>query len=253
MPKNSPHVVLLVVLVAATFAQDLMKRSAFNVPLQKMTLGFDGEGGQFRQVRVMVDGPKEYAVITRLHDMYVKNTRMGTENTHYRESPDRAFVISEFEAKQVNKAVNSFIQTLGLFGRDLKRRRWDRCRYLDAHLPRFLERFYHLVCAARNSPHAFPRVAGIADDEYDISFNSPKTDRRVMMWLEESDYTTRLRIISKELAFQLRRWQKRELDNPKRNVHVAYSAKAEEAYELFVRMYFNLRPPPEVPRDGEHL
>ena len=120
-------------------------------------------------------------------------------------------------------------------------------------MPRFLKRFYFLVCAARNSPHALPRIARIPDEEYDVSLNSPKSDRRVMMWQQEKDYIIKMRIISKELAFQLKKWQKKELDNSRRNLDVAYSAKAEEAYGLFVRMYFNLKPPPEVPGEGSHL
>lgn len=252
-PNNSKRILLLVALATATFAQQLGKRSEFDVPLTKMTLGIDEQTDRFKRVRVVIDEDKEYAVITRLHDMLVKNTRMGTEKTHYQESPDRAFIISKFEAEQISRTVRGFVLTLDVFEKDLKRQRWDRCLYLDAFFPRFLKRFYYLVCAARNSPHAMPWVARIPDNEYDVSLNSPKSDKRIAMWQNQPDYTIKLRIISKELSYQMRLWQKKELDNPNRNMEVAYSAKAEEAYGLFVRMYFNRRPPPPVPGEGEHL
>jgi hypothetical protein len=218
-----------------------------------MTLANNKETDLFKNVRVPIDGREEYAIIRRYGDTHVKSTRMGTERTHHQESPDRAFIITKFEARQISKVVRSFIATLEIFERDLKRKKWDRCRYLDSFFPRFLKRFYYLVCSARNSVQAMPRIARVPDSEYDVSLNSPKTDKRIEMWQKESEYTIRLRIISKELAYQLKYWQKKELDNSRRNQEIAYSAKAEEAYSLFVHMYFNLRPPPQLPNDGKHL
>ncbi|MBD3390916.1 MAG: hypothetical protein GF410_02760 [Chitinivibrionales bacterium] len=238
---------------ATAFAQGLGKRTPYNVPLLKMTLASDNQHDDFKQVKVAIDGTEEYALITRYHDFHVKTTRMGVERTQYQEAPDRAFVITEFEAKQLERVVGSFISTLEDFEKDLKKRRWGRCRHLDAFLPRFLKRFYFLVCAARNSLHAMPRVGRIPDTAYDVSLSSPKTDRRILMWQQKSDYIIKLRIISKELAYQLEQWRKKELNTSRRNPEIAYSAKAEEAYSLFVRMYFNFRPPPPVPPEGKHL
>jgi hypothetical protein len=233
--------------------QQLGKRDPFNIPLVSMTLGFDKQSGEFKRVRVAIDGNREYAVITRMHDTHVKNTRSGVEKTHYQESPERAFVITEFEARHLNRTVESFIETLESFEKALKRERWGRCLYLDSYLPRFLKRFYYLVCAARNSSRAMPRISRIPDDEYDVSLNSAKSDERINSWRQDEEYIIKLRIISKELAHQLKRWQKKELDNSRRNPEVAYSGKAEEAYELFIRMYFKLKPQPFIPLDEERL
>jgi len=248
----------VVILVAAAVihaqeAEELGQRSEFDIPLIQMTLAGDENDGPFKRVRVAIDGTKEYAIITNMHDTHVKNTRNGTQKTVYQEAPDRAFIISEFEGKQLSRVVRSFIQTLDIFEKDLGRLRWDRCLYLDAFLPRFLQRFYYLVCAARNSTNAMPRFARIPDSEFEVSLNSPLSDKRIRQWQEEKDYLIKLRILSKELAYQLERWDQKELAAPKRNLDVAYSAKAEEAYGLFVRMYFNLKPPPDVPLDGGHL
>jgi hypothetical protein len=238
---------------ASIFSQELGKRSEFTIPLIQMSLGEDESGGPIKKVRIAIDETKEYAVITNMNDTHVKNTRNGVEKIQYQESPDRAFIISDFEAKQLRRVVNSFIETLSIFEKDLNKHQWGRCLYLDAFFPRFLKRFNNLVCAARNSNHAMPRFSSINETEYEISLNSPLSDKRIKMWQTEKDHIVKLRILSKELSYQLARWDEKELTGEKRNTEIAYSAKAEEAYGLFVRMYFNLRPAPEVPSDGEHL
>jgi hypothetical protein len=247
---------LLVFLAGAVvYCEDtsLGKRTPFEIPLVKLKLAFDESTKQLQQVQIDIDGQNEYAIIARGQDYHIKNTHLGTERTAYSESPDRSFMLSDFEAKQINRVVRSLVETLDIFERDLKRGRWYRCLYLDSYFPRFLKAYYYLICAARNSPYALPRIARVPDAAYDVSENSPKSDARIKMWQTEKDYVIKLRIISKELAFQLKIWQQKELDNPKRNPEIAYSAKAEEAYGLFVKLYFNLKPTTEVPDFGDHL
>lgn len=226
---------------------NLAPRSPFNIPLIKLKLGDDENSEQLKEVRVEIDGNQEYALIRTLNDIHMKHTRKGAEKTVYSESPERAYVITDFEARHLSRTVKSFIQTLDILERDLKRGNWDRCRYLDAYLPKFLVSFYYLSCAARNSPHAFPPIGRIPDSKYDVSLSSPKSDKRIDTWREQKDHIIKLRIITKELAHQLKRWQKKELNNRKRNAEVAYSGKAEEAYALFIRVYFNLKPPARLP------
>jgi hypothetical protein len=233
--------------------EELGKRTPFGIPLVKLKLAFSPDTKQLEQVQIDIDGADQYAVITRYSDYLVKNGRNGTEKIQYSEAPERAFVISDFEARQLNRVVKSLIETLEIFEKDLKRNRWDRCLYLDSFFPRFLKGYYYLVCATRNSPYALPRVARIPDSAFDISLNSPKSDQRIKTWQTEKDCIIKLRIISKELAYQLKGWQKKELDSSGRNPDVAYSAKAEEAFGLFVKLYFNLKPTNEVPDFGDHL
>ncbi len=241
------------VIANGALSQELAPRSAFSIPLIKLKLGDDEDSERLKEVRVDIDGSKEYALISAKNDVHVKHTRKGTKRTVYTESADRAYIITDFEAEHLSKTVKSFIQTLEIFERDLKRGNWDKCLYLDAYLPRFLKSFYYLGCAARNSPHAFPTIGRIPDSEYDVSQNSIKSDHRIKMWRTEKDHIIKLRIITKELIHQLKKWQKKELNNKKRNPEVAYSGKAEEAYALFIRVYFNLKPPVEIPSNGKHL
>jgi hypothetical protein len=231
----------------------LGKRTPFEIPLVKLKLVFDSASRQLEHVQIDIDGPAEYAIITRSADFNIKNIRQGTEKTVYAETSDRAFMLTDFEARQINRVVKSLIETVELFEKDLNRGRFDKCLYLDAYFPRFLKAYYYLITAARNSPYALPRIAKIPDSVFDVSLSSPKSDTRINMWKTEKDHIIKLRIISKELVYQLRVWQKKELDNPARNPEIAYSAKAEEAYGLFVKLYFNLKTKTEVPDFGDHL
>jgi hypothetical protein len=241
------------VMAACPFSDELLKRSEFSIPLIQMSLGEDSSEPNFKRIRVYVKSTDEYAIITRYADTYVKNTRSGTEKTHFQENPDQAFSISNFEAVHLSRALMSLVSTLDIFEKDLGRNRWDRCLYLDSFLPRFLMRFYHLVCAARNSVDALPGFSAIPDAEYDVSLNSPLSDRRITTWQKRKEHIIKLRIISRELSYQLLKWDEKELSARKRDVYTAYSSKAEEAYGLFVRLYFNLLPSPDTPVEGEHL
>jgi hypothetical protein len=201
---------------AVVYSQEtvLAKRSPFDIPLVKLKLSIDQSSKQIQHVQVDIDGQTEYAIISRGQDFQIKNLRMGTERTVYAESPDRSFMLSDFEAKQINRVVKSLIETLEIFERDLKRNRWDRCLYLDSYFPRFLKGYYYLICMARNSPYALPRIARVPDSAYDVSESSPKSDARIKMWQTEKDYLIKLRIISKELVYQLQIWQDRSSTTP---------------------------------------
>jgi hypothetical protein len=98
-----------------------------------------------------------------------------------------------------------------------------------------------------------PKSASVPDSLYDVSLTSPKTDQRIQAWITQRDYLIKLRIIAKELIYQLKEWQKKELDNPSRNVELPAGKKVEQAFTLFMKIYFNLTPAPVLPQDGEHL
>lgn len=243
---------LLFVLVGGTAAQ-LGQRSQYNIPLPRLSVSLDENTKHFRHVKIVLDGNKEYAVITKLNDTYVKYTRQGRKKIVYAESDASAHMLTNFEASHINKVTASFVATLEILERDLQRQRWGRCLYLDSFLPRFLRGYYYLVCAGRNSAYALPPIGKIPDSEYDVSLNSPKSDERIGVWRSEKDYLIKLRIITKELIYQLRNWQKKELANPKRNPQLASAEKYREAFSLFIQIYFNIKPQPEVPGEGEHL
>jgi hypothetical protein len=238
-------------------AEDLGKRSSFSLPLARLSISFSERTHVFEKVKVSFDIDKdpvdEYAFIEPITDYEIKETPDGRQKIIHMEQPDKAYIISDFESQILNKVCKSFINMLEIFEKDVHKEHWDRCLYLDAYFPRFLKGFYYLYCASRNSPYAMPKSACIPDSLYDISLTSPKSDKRIASWKLKPDYVIKLRIISKELIFQLKDWQKKELDNPSRNVEVPAGKKVETAFALFIKIYFNVAPSPEVPKDGEHL
>jgi hypothetical protein len=77
---------------------------------------------------------------------------------------------------------------------------------------------------------------------------------RIKSWRQKPEYIVKLRIITKELIYQIKDWQKKELDNPGRNVEVASGKKFEEAFSAFVKIYFVIDGPfPQIPSEGEHM
>ena len=243
--------------VSLTYAQAPGKRSSFNVPLANLSVSFNDETHVFEKVRVSFGAPGDddnyYCLIAPGADYEIKVSREGRQKFVHNEAPDKAYMISEFEAEVLNKVCKTFVSTLEIFEHDLQHEKWDRLLYLDSYFPRFLRGFYYLYCSARNSPYALPKGICIPDTVYDVSLTSPKSDERIRLWKQTSDNIIKLRIISKELIYQIKDWQDKELDNSKRNIEVSYGKKFEEAFTLFVKIYFNLQPLPDVPRNGEHL
>jgi hypothetical protein len=85
-------------------------------------------------------------------------------------------------------------------------------------------------------------VTCIADSLYDRSPESPKSDKRITQWRETTDHVIKLRIAAKELIFQIKQWQKKELDNQKQTSWEDQSGDFVHAYEFFIRLYFNYAP-----------
>lgn len=236
--------------IDAEESRELEPRSKYNIPLVKLKLAMDDRNEKVEHVRIPIDGYKEYALIAYHNDTYVHYKRNKINKIVYAETPERAYMLSKFEARQLSNVVQSFIRTLEIFNNDLKKERWDRCLYLDAFFPRFLSSFYFLVCAARASSEGFPAIGRIPEDKYDVSLRSEKSDRRIQQWRSQKDYIIKLRIITKELIYQLKSWDQKEL---KKKDGAMRHRKVEKAFELFVRVYFNLKPTAGVPEDGEHL
>jgi hypothetical protein len=238
-------------------AAEIGKRSSYTLLFARLSASFDDRTHVFEKVRgsfdTETDPSDEFFLIGPIDDYQIKETKSGRQKFLHMEQPDKAYIISDFEAQILNKVCKSFIGTLEIFEKDVHKEHWDRCLYLDCYFPRFLKGFYYLYCAARNSPYAMPKSACVADSLYDVSLTSPKSDKRIQSWISQPDYLIKLRIITKELIYQLKEWQKKELDNPNRNVEVPSGKKVEQAFTLFMKIYFNLIPSPELPQEGEHL
>jgi uncharacterized glyoxalase superfamily protein PhnB len=237
-------VAALTVLSGASFGGEpppALQRQEYDIPLARLSVSFDEETNNFDKVKVSFGDEPHHAQITRLDDMYTKVTRDGRERSMYPESPDLAFMISTFEAEQLDQVCETLVESLKQFEANLQKEKWGKCVYFDAYFPKFLKGFYYLYCAARNAPSALPRWACIPDSLFDVSLTSTKSDERVNMWRTRDDYAVRLRIAARELIYQTGVWRKKELQNTKRDTMVSYGVDFEKAYSLFVKIYFNLR------------
>lgn len=217
--------------------QALEKRTSFDIPLSKLSILNDTLTGR-EGARISINGSIEYALIFPITDYLIKNNSDGRVTTVYQEGLDRAFVISDFEATQLNRVTNGLVETLTRLEIDIGKKRWDRCLYLDSFLPRFLRCYYALYNASRDY-NCIPEIACVPDSAYDISLNSPKSDARINSWKVSDAQQLKIRIAVKEFIEQAQIWQKKELANPKRNPLVSSGELFEKKFTVFVRSYFN--------------
>lgn len=231
---------LILILPYTVYNQKIGKRSSYSIPLISLGVSTDKNNLDYKKIRIEINNTKEYAIITRLNDYHYKVKRNNTEKTTYAERLKSPFTLTNFEVQQVNRVIKSFIATLETFEHDLQKKRWDKCLYLDAFLPRFLKGFYYFSCTAFNSNETLPPSAKVSDEMYDVSLRSKKSERRVRKWLDKKDHVIKLRIATRELIYQLKHWQKKELNVPKRKVGIEYNKNLRESYNLFIKAYFNL-------------
>ncbi|MFP4165064.1 MAG: hypothetical protein ACLFQB_14265 [Chitinispirillaceae bacterium] len=227
----------------------LAPRKEFSIHLAKLRVAFDEETGQKNKVKIRFGRSDEQIIITTTNDFLEKRKRNGKETVTFRESIEKAYQLSDFEAEHLSHVCKTMIKTLDDFESDLKKERWGRCLYLDAYLPRFLDGFYTLICAAKASSDALPRHARAPRDAYDVSQSSPKSDKRINSWRLDEEKRMKLRIATKELIYQTKKWSKKELRNKKRNRDLSYSDKFDRAFTSFVHTYFGLDVKPSIVRD----
>ena len=189
---------------------------------------------------ISYDKEREGWAIADYNDRYIKSTNRRQIDHIYKEHKNIAYLLSDFEARQINKICDSFIHTLILFDRYIYRQRRDRLLYLDGYLPSFFKGFYYVMLAAHSSKDSLPPVTNIADSLFDKSVYSPKSDKRIQQWYSSTIYLTKLRIVTKELIYQIYQWQKIELTNKNRSFYLYKNTNFKEVYELFIRLYFNL-------------
>lgn len=232
-------VLLCIVFTAAPMALEREKRTSFPIKLCRLQVTFSQQSNRFEYVRILnPDKLESYTQIGPLNDYQLRASGDGREKTEYREDPNTSTALSVFEAEQLMYVCETFAVTLNGFEDDLRNKRWDRLCYLDAYLPRFLRGFYYLYTAARADPKSLPRRARLNDSLYDVSENSAKTDVRIAYWRQHEDMQIKLRMAAKELQFQMREWQRKELSLSKRNPEQAYGVAFEKAFTLFVKVYF---------------
>jgi hypothetical protein len=216
----------------------LEKRQEFTIPLAKISVGTDSITGKFNKAKITFSDEREQIIITSDHDILIKNTNKGTEKSLFREDPSRSFLLSAFEADAIGKISKGFIQTLEIFEHDLKNQKYDQIRYLDGFFPKFLKNFKILLQLAKNDNDKNSINLLIPDSSFDVSLSSPKTDARIKMWQTQKDYIMKLRIAAKELTFQLKQWESKELVSGQ-DIDIIKNAKVEQTIDLFIKVYFN--------------
>lgn len=235
-------ILLFGALPAIIFGEDSIRTLAERIPypitLVKLAVVDDGTA-----VRISRQGSEDYTIIAELSDLMVKSSRSKIDKTTYRESVEKAYYLSDFEARQILLVNKSFTVTLEAFEKHLQAGKWGQCLYLDAFLPKFLRGYYLLLGVARNNTARYARATQIFDEKFDVSLNSPRSDVRIARWRNSPEGVVKLRIATKELVYQLKLWEKRELAANDRNPEIPLGAKCEEALDLFVRIYFCIQAP----------
>ena len=225
--------------VSAIYAVE--PRKPFSIPLAVLAYS-PAQDTIAEKVSVWFDKPNESWEISATGERHILEKDMQTEEEIYRKPSGRALHLNSIEAQLINRVCKTLIKTLDGFESDLKNNRWDKCRYLDSYLASFCCGFYHLITLAKSSKRALPEITCPPDSLYDRSLESPKSDARIAQWRRSADHVVKLRIAVRELIYRIKDWQNKELDNPKRDVWKDESADFVEAYEFFIRLYFNFPP-----------
>ncbi|MCX7726654.1 MAG: hypothetical protein N2053_07370 [Chitinispirillaceae bacterium] len=231
-------IIILITISYSEEKEEIAPRVSYNIPLLKLSV-IDSSGS----IRISKQGTDDYVIIANQSDVLVKNTSSDVSKITYFEPSDKSYYISDFEAKQLLAVTNSLVETLEGFEENLKKEKWSHCLYLDSFLPKFLRCFYVLIGTTRNSGEKYLQKTLFLEKEYDISLNSPKSDKRINSWREVPEGVVKLRIATKELIYQLNLWKKRELMNKERNPEMFLGAKVEETLDLFISIYFFIKKP----------
>ena len=219
----------------------ILPRTPFQIPLSNISYT-PAHDTVAEKVCIWFDKVNEWWEVSHSIQKHIKEKNMTTEEEVFRKPTTQAFLLSPVEAQLLNKICKTLIKTLEGFDHDLKNNRWDKCLYLDSFLASFFHEFYYLYTLCRSSIKALPPVTNITDSLYDRSPESPKSDKRILQWRKTKDHVIKLRIAAKELVYQIKQWQKKELEDVEKMSWEDQSGDFVHAYEMFIRLYFNLAP-----------
>lgn len=238
-----PVFLLIGAFAVFSFSEDIFRntapRESFNIGLPRLVVGVSDTNGDCSKVRIIFEGSDDYVVISDGDDMFVEVSRKGSEKKVFRESIYKQYQLSNFEAEQISKVCDAFMDALNGFEKNLQLEKWGRCLYFDGYFPNFLNGFYYLMLKARCNDESVPREAKVADSLFDISMNSIKSDVRVYKWCLSNEYIVSLRIAAKELAYEIDAWQKKDLKNKKRDVNITQDTDFFRSLLFFENLYFN--------------
>jgi hypothetical protein len=231
--------VVFAVFSFSAYSSDLSTRVEYNLAIPKISIGFDKDAKECSRVRIYFDKSDDYSIITQTDDVFVKVSRNGQEKKVFREPEPKAYQLTNFEAAQIDRVCKGFIIALEQFEKDLQNENWGKCLYLDAFFPNFLNGFYYMMFMAKAGSEDVPSEAKVDETLFDISLTSPKTESRIRAWCASMEYIVSLRIAAKELAYELKNWQKKELTNSKRDPDISQDAGVYKALVFFEKLYFN--------------
>jgi hypothetical protein len=213
---------------------NLAERTPYSIPLVKLSLMKD------RTAIRISKNDDDYAIIGLLDDVIIKNTKDKKTTVTFREFSNQAHYLSDFEARYLIIVSQSLVAALEELERNLQQKKWGQCLYLDAFLPKFLRNFYMLIGITQNNVFKYSDIICTFEQKFDISLSSPRSDERISLFKNDNDRLLKLRIASKEVAYQLRLWEKKELSNTNRNLEISLSTKVEESLEFFIKIYFGI-------------
>ncbi len=240
--SGSATIFIIILFFAVKVFSEPAPRKEISIPLVKLTVKKDKDDPSRLVVYIYSDDYQEHAEIGRVNDRLISNSKKGIHKTTFSEPFATSYTLSEFENEHLDKTISSLIKTLEDLGEYLQKEEYPKCRYLDGYFPKFLKCFYMISVNAFNNDKALSKIANIPDNSFDISLSSPKTDKRVAFWQKNSEHRLKLRISINELIFHLEKWDKEaELDKAMNDAVIGYSQKLIMAYELFVKMYFNMQ------------
>ena len=235
------YILTLLLIVAVVQVYSLDNREEFTTPILRLAIKNDRENEGSKVVYIYSDDYEQYSIIGFINDIEVVNKKGAIYKTLYTESSSTSYTLSKFERKNLKDVISSLEKTLKVLNSNLDKKNFDRCRYLDGYFPKFLKGFYKLSSLTFASSTALPEVANIDESLYDVSLSSPKTDKRIADWQRDKEYIVKLRISIRELLFQIKKWEKNLVLDPHiKNAAIGYSKEFNMAYELFVKMYFNI-------------
>lgn len=221
------------------FSTDFSTRVEYDLAIPKISIGLENENNTCSRVRIYFDKADDFYVLTQTDDMFVKVGRNGQEKKVFREPEFKSYQLTDFEAAQIDKVCKGFIATLEQFEKDLQNENWGKCLYLDAFFPNFMNGFYYMLLMAKAGSEDVPADAKIDEKLYDISLTSSKTEDRIRAWCVSMEYIVSLRIAAKELAYELKNWQKKELTNAKRDPEFTQDSGVFKSLVFFENLYFN--------------
>jgi hypothetical protein len=224
-------------LAAASVIYAVEPRKPFPIPLAVLAYS-PSQDSLAEKVIIWFDKDYESWEISANEDRHILEKEMQTQKETYRKPPGQGALFNSIEAQVISRVCKTLNKTLDGFEGDIKNGRWDKCLYLDSYMASFCCGFYHLMTIAK-SKMALPEITCPPDSLYDRSPESPKSDERIAQWRQSDDHIVKLRIAARELMNKIKDWQIKELDNPQRDVWKDQSGDFVEAYELFMRLYFN--------------